>query len=336
MSNTELLSPQQHMAALVANVNTAPVRPTPNPRVGCRILSADGMLVGEGVHGTDGIKHAEVIALDQAGDLAQGGTAIVTLEPCNHQGKTGPCSQALLDAGIRQVFYAVSDTGIAAGGSELLEKNGIEVHQLHDMEAEALVEPWLHFQFTGLPYVTLKIATTLDGYIAAADGSSRWITGELAREHVHKLRARVDAIAVGTGTVITDNPALDVRLSGNWPQPQIYVLGERDLPTGLRIDGSYIQLRSHDPKEQLSEMAKAGVQHVMLEGGAKVASAFLQAGLVDQLIWFTAPKLLGEGSAAISGLGINAITEAQEWTVFKSSQFGPDHMLDLRPIRTIN
>ncbi|MEY3408256.1 MAG: hypothetical protein RL038_1317 [Actinomycetota bacterium] len=326
----------QHLDELVEVVLAAPVRPTPNPKVGCRILDANGRLVGEGVHGTDGVHHAEVIALRLAGADAVGGTAIVTLEPCNHYGKTGPCSEALIAAGIRRVFYAVTDTGVAAGGSETLEQAGIEVQQLHNIEAEALVEPWLHFQFTSLPYVTLKIATTLDGYIAAADGSSRWITGELAREYVHRMRARVDAIAVGTGTVITDDPALDVRLNGNWPQPQIFVLGERDLPSGLRIDGSYTQLRSHDPLAQLQHMATLGVQHLMLEGGAKIASAFLKAGLVDQLVWFTAPKLLGGGAAAIADLGITAITEAQEWTVFRSAQFGPDRMLDLRPIRSLS
>jgi diaminohydroxyphosphoribosylaminopyrimidine deaminase / 5-amino-6-(5-phosphoribosylamino)uracil reductase len=324
----------QHLEELVEVVTNSAVRPTPNPRVGARILDANGQLVGEGIHGMSGNDHAEVIALTQAGAKAVGGTAIVTLEPCNHTGKTGPCADALIAAGVSRVVYAVDDTGIAAGGAEHLQTSGIVCEKYFLAEADALVEPWLHFQFTGLPYVTLKIATTLDGYIAAADGSSRWITGELAREQVHKLRARVDAVAVGTGTVLADDPALDVRLVGEWPQPKIFVLGNRKLPVGLRIGENYIQIENHDPVSQLQLMAEAGVQHVLLEGGAKIASAFLAAGLVDQLIWFTAPKILGSGSSAVSDLGITAITDAQSWTVFKSMQFGPDRMLDMRPMRT--
>ncbi len=324
----------QHLEELVEVVSNSPVRTTPNPRVGARILDVNGKVVGEGIHGMDGNKHAEVIALAQAGAAARGGTAIVTLEPCNHTGKTGPCSQALIDAGVSRVVYAVDDTGVAAGGAEYLQQSGVVCEKHFLAEADALVEPWLHFQFTGMPYVTLKIATTLDGFIAAADGSSRWITGESAREHVHKLRARVDAVAVGTGTVLADDPALDVRLAGDWPQPQIFVLGKRKLPSGLRIGDGYTQIENHDPVSQLQTMATAGIQHVMLEGGAKVASAFLAAGLVDQLIWFTAPKILGSGESAVSDLGINAITDAQSWTVYKSSQFGPDRMLDMRPMRT--
>lgn len=318
---------------LVAETQHAPVNPNPNPRVGCKIFDSSGVLVGTGIHGTSGVDHAEVIALRDAGAKARGGTALVTLEPCNHTGRTGPCSQALIDAGISRVVYAVADNGVAAGGAEQLQAAGIEVMQIHNLAADALVEPWMHSQFTGLPFVTLKIAATLDGYIAAIDGSSRWITGELAREEVHRLRARVDAIAVGTGTILIDNPALDVRLVGDWPQPKIYVLGNRPLPADLRIGKNYIQISGHDPLMQLQQMADAGVQHLLLEGGAQVAAAFLQAGLVDQLIWFTAPKLLGGGSAAVGDLGITHITDAQDWTVFNKAEFGPDQMLDMRPIR---
>lgn len=323
------------MRELAANVEAAPVRPTPNPRVGCRIIASDGTFISEGIHGTDGAKHAEVIALQAAGTDAKGAHALVTLEPCSHFGKTPPCADALIDAGVRSVWFSHSDPTGAGGGAARLRSAGISVFGGVETEStRTALEPWLHFQSTGLPFVTLKLAATLDGYVAAPDGSSQWITGPAARQRVHRLRAQVDAVLVGTGTVLADDPRLDVRLEGDWPQPQVFVLGERELPAGLAISGRHTHLRHRDLGRALSELALSGVQHVLVEGGAGLAQAFLKADLVDHLLWFAAPKLLGGGLPAVSGLGLHNIDLAQQWRVLNLHQIGSDVAIDLRRIHS--
>ncbi|MEY4347717.1 MAG: bifunctional diaminohydroxyphosphoribosylaminopyrimidine [Actinomycetota bacterium] len=314
-----------HLLQLVDAVSNAPVRTAPNPRVGCRIVSATGELISQGIHGESGVDHAEVIALKKAGEKSQGATAIVTLEPCNHVGKTGPCAQALIAAGISRVVFGSSDLTVARGGADALREAGIEVvsHQ-HETVCDELIAPWKYFNSTGLPYVTLKMAATLDGYVAASDGSSRWITGEEARTFVHQLRARVDAVAVGSGTVAIDDPLLDVRLPGDWPQPQRFIIGKRDLSSEFRITGLATQLRTHDPREALTEMAQQGVMHLLLEGGPTTAAAFVRAGLVNELYWCAAPKLLGAGTASMGDLGIHTISEASMWELTRSWVAGQD------------
>jgi len=325
------LADLQHMSELIEAVLHAPVRPTPNPRVGCRIVDANGALISQGIHERAGHEHAEVMALKAAGERARGATAVVTLEPCNHFGKTPPCVDALIAAGVARVVFGAGDPNPeAAGGAEKLKDAGVEVvGYVREREADAIIEPWWFSKNHHRPFVTLKIAATMDGFVAAQDGSSRWITGEMARIAVHQLRARVDAVAVGTATAVTDDPLLDVRLEGNWPQPAHYVIGKRDLPR-LRMKDA-IQISSHDPREALEQMFTDGVRHVMVEGGATVASAFIRAGLVDQLLWFTAPKLLGAGVDAIASLGITNINDAVEWHLLNVEQYGQDVMLDLRP-----
>ncbi len=323
---------QAHMRELAHEVRYANVRPTPNPRVGCRIIDANGEFISQGIHGTAGTDHAEVIALRAAGDRARGATALVTLEPCNHWGKTGPCSEALIAAGVARVVYGSADPNPdAAGGAEKMIAAGIQV--VGDAETHLtyeLIEPWWFSTLHQRPFVTLKIASTLDGYVAAQDGSSRWITSEQARIEVHHLRARVDAVAVGTATAVADNPRLDVRLEGEWPQPQRFILGNRELPVDLKME-NWEQIRSHEPREMLAHMFDRGVRHVMVEGGASIAAAFIRAGLVDQLLWFTAPKLLGSGISAVESLGITNINDAVEWHLLSVLQLGNDVMLDLRP-----
>ena len=332
MSALEGLEPSdlEHMSQLIQDVLHAPVRPTPNPRVGCRIVDKEGVLISQGIHERSGGEHAEVIALKAAGERARGATAIVTLEPCNHFGKTPPCVDALIAAGVARVVFGSGDPNPkAAGGAEKLREAGIEVvGYVRDFEADAIIEPWWFAHNHQRPFVTLKIAATLDGFVAAHDGSSRWITGEMARIQVHQLRARVDAVAVGAATAVTDDPLLDVRLEGEWPQPMRFVLGARDLPP-LRMKDA-IQLRTHDPLEALEEMYRLGVRHVMIEGGATIAATYISAGLVDQLLWFTAPKLLGNGVNAVAELGITNINDAIECNLLKVQQFGQDVMLDLR------
>lgn len=324
----------RHMRELAALVLDAPLRTTPNPRVGCRIVSADGEVLAQGIHGEDGLHHAEVIALEQAGERAYGATAIVTLEPCAHYGKTPPCVDALIAAGVAEVIYSHSDLSAAAGGDQKLRDAGIAVQSAVALDAtEPLIESWRHFQNTGRPFVTLKLASTLDGYIAAPDGTSRWITGAAARSYVHRVRARVDAVLVGTGTVIADDPALDVRLEGDWPQPQPYVMGRRAIPETAKLHGRARHIAHHDVDRALAELAADGVQHVLIEGGAEVAAAFLRLGRVDALLWFTAPKLLGGGRRAVEGLAVPTIALAQEWTYKSQQMLGEDLLQDLRPVR---
>lgn len=324
------VSELEHMAELIDAVMRAPVRPTPNPRVGCRIVDPSGELISQGIHERAGGDHAEVIALKAAGERARGATAIVTLEPCNHFGKTPPCVDALIEAGVARVIFGSGDPNpIAAGGAEKLRDAGIHVvGYVLDFSADTIIEPWWFAKNHQRPYVTLKIAATLDGFVAAQDGSSRWITGEMARIEVHQLRARVDAVAIGSATAVTDDPLLDVRLEGDWPQPMRFVLGMRDLPP-LRMKDA-IQLRTHDPLEALQEMYQRGVRHVMIEGGATIAAAYIKAGVVNQLLWFVAPKLLGNGVDAVGNLGITNINDAIECDLLGVENFGQDTMFDLR------
>ncbi|TQJ51040.1 bifunctional diaminohydroxyphosphoribosylaminopyrimidine deaminase/5-amino-6-(5-phosphoribosylamino)uracil reductase RibD [Phycicoccus sp. SLBN-51] len=290
----------------------------PNPRVGCVVTDAAGEVVGEGWHRGAGTAHAEIDALAQAGDRARGGTAYVTLEPCNHTGRTQPCSDALYAAGLARVVHAQSDPNPrAAGGAEVLRGKGVEVTGgvLAD-EAQALNRSWTHLVTTGRPWVTWKLAATLDGRSAAADGTSQWITGEAARADVHRLRAECGAILVGTGTALVDDPQLTAR----WPDGTLYprqpirvVMGERDLPATARVldDAAPTwHLRTRDPKVVLQALADAEVHRLWLEGGPTVAAAFLSAGLVDEVVAYVAPVLLGRGRQAVTDLGITTIDAA--------------------------
>lgn len=314
----------------------------PNPRVGCLLLDADGEVVGEGYHHGAGTPHAEIEALRAAGDRARGAIAVVTLEPCNHTGRTGPCAQALLDAGVVRVVHAQSDPNpVAAGGADALRAAGVEVvgGVLAD-EAAALNEIWTFAVTHGRPFVTWKAATTLDGRVAAADGTSRWITSAAARAEVHRLRAEVDAVLVGTGTVLEDDPHLAVRLDGvvvaREHQPLRVVMGRRDIPDGARIldDAALtLQIREHDPAVVLARLAERDVQHVLLEGGPKVAAAFVRAGLVDAVRWYVAPALLGAGAQALGSAGINSIADALRLTVTEVVRVGDDVRIDARVVR---
>jgi diaminohydroxyphosphoribosylaminopyrimidine deaminase/5-amino-6-(5-phosphoribosylamino)uracil reductase len=289
-----------------------------NPRVGAVIVAPDGTVVGEGWHRGAGTPHAEPDALTQAGDRAAGATAYVTLEPCNHTGRTQPCADALYAAGLRRVVYAQTDPNpAAAGGAQWLRERGVEAEGgLLADEAQALNRTWTHRQVTGRPWVTWKLATTLDGRSAAADGTSRWITGEPARADVHLQRSRCGAILVGTGTALTDDPQLTARRPDGSlydHQPVRVVMGERDLPPDARVlDDAALtwHVRTRDPKEVLAALAGAEIHHVWLEGGPTVAAAFMAAGLVDEVVAYVAPVLLGRGRQTVADLGITTIEHA--------------------------
>jgi len=313
----------------------------PNPRVGCVLLDTDGAIVADGHHRGIGTAHAEVDALRQAGDAARGGTAVVTLEPCNHTGRTGPCADALVAAGVARVVFAQTDPNpVAAGGAAALRAAGVEVEGgLLADEAEALNVAWTFAVTHGRPFVTWKAAATLDGRIAAADGTSRWITSELARAEVHELRAEVDAVVVGTGTVLADDPHLAVRRDGEvvaGRQPLRVVVGLRDIPARARVlddAAESLHIRTHDPREVLSELARREVRHVLLEGGPTLAAAFVRAGVVDAVRWYAAPALLGAGANALADAGMSTIAEALRLAVTGVALVGADVRIDARVIR---
>jgi diaminohydroxyphosphoribosylaminopyrimidine deaminase/5-amino-6-(5-phosphoribosylamino)uracil reductase len=304
---------------------------SPNPIVGCVIVGSDGAVVGEGYHARAGEPHAEVIALRDAGGRASGATAFVTLEPCRHTGRTPPCTQALIDAGVARVVFAVADPDPVAGhGGEELRAAGVAVEEgLLGDEAARSNAAWLHHARTGRPFVTWKYAATLDGRVAAADGTSRWITGEAARHDVHLLRSRSDAIVVGTGTVLADDPRLDVRLPGiaNPNRPLRVVVGRRPVPpTAKVLDGAAptVVLAEHDPKSVLADLSDRGVVSVLLEGGPTLAAAFVAAGLVDRVVAYLAPALLGSGPAALGDAGIETLQSALRLHVGAVDLIGDD------------
>lgn len=304
----------------------------PNPRVGCVLLGPGGIVLSEGRHRGAGTPHAEVDALSRAGAGARGATAVVTLEPCNHTGRTGPCARALLDAGIGRVVYAMADPNpVAAGGARTLAEAGVEViGGVLGAQARQLNRAWLFGLAHDRPLVTWKFAASLDGRSAAADGTSQWITGPAARRDVHRLRAQCDAVLVGTGTVLADDPRLTVRGPDDHPaphQPRRVVMGERGVPGTARVlDASApsLVLRTRDPAAALAELFDLGCRHVFLEGGPTLAAAFVRAGLVDEIVAYVAPVLLGTGASAVADLGIATIADALRPEVVDITVLGGD------------
>jgi diaminohydroxyphosphoribosylaminopyrimidine deaminase/5-amino-6-(5-phosphoribosylamino)uracil reductase len=260
----------------------------PNPVVGA-VVVADGQVVGEGWHERKGGPHAEVVALEAAGARARGATLYVTMEPCAHHGATPPCTEAVLAAGVSKVVAGSLDPNPEArGGLELLRERGIEVELEETFHARAQNEAWRTWIARKRPFVTLKLAATLDGRVTVP--GRRWVTGEESRRLVHKLRAAVDAVAVGTGTVRADDPQLTARDVDAARQPRRLVFGTSSLP-----DGSELELRPGRLEDELAALAAEGVQSLLLEGGPTVATAFLERGLVDKLLLFVAPELAGDG-----------------------------------------
>ena len=290
----------------------------PNPRVGCVLLAPDGTTIAEGFHRGAGTAHAEAAALAEASDEARGSTAVVTLEPCNHTGRTDPCSEALVVAGVGRVVFAQTDANpVAVGGAERLRAAGLEVEGgLLVDESQAINKAWTFAIQHRRPFVTWKFATTLDGRSAAADGTSRWVSSRAARLDTHRLRALCDTMLVGTHTVEVDDPELTVRDEVDEPvavQPLRAVMGLRALPTDRRIfndRAETVHLRTRVPEEALETLYALDRQHVFLEGGPTLARAFLRTGLVDEVVAYVAPMLLGSGTSAVADLGITTITDA--------------------------
>jgi diaminohydroxyphosphoribosylaminopyrimidine deaminase / 5-amino-6-(5-phosphoribosylamino)uracil reductase len=317
---------------------------SPNPAVGAVVLAADGTPVGEGATTPPGGPHAEVRALAQAGERARGGTAVVTLEPCAHTGRTGPCADALVAAGVARVIYAVADINPdAAGGADRLRDAGVEVVAGVEEHAAAsgALRPWLHAVRSGRPFVTWKFAATLDGRSAAADYTARWISSAASRADAHRLRAVVDAIMVGSGTVLADDPHLTVREGDELAeqQPLRVVLDRRH-----RLQGPYghgarvlddaaetVVLDTAAPQFALKALHDRGVRHVLLEGGPTIAGAFLEARCVDEVVAYIAPMLLGTGPPALADAGIGTLADAATLDVESVSRLGGDLKLVARP-----
>lgn len=335
---------------------------SPNPVVGCVVLDAAGQVAGEGWHQRAGGPHAEIHALAAAGDAARGGTALVTLEPCDHTGRTGPCAQALVAAGIARVVYAVADPNPqAAGGATTLAAAGVEVEGgLLAEEATAVNAAWLTSVRRGRPHVRWKYAATLDGRIAAADGTSRWITSAASRADVHRLRARSDAVLVGSGTARADDPHLAVRGVPVVPgaRPPLRVVADTEatavVPGARVLDGAAPTLvavaadvpadraarlaahaevvrlpraadgRGLDIAALLAALHERQVRSVLLEGGPTLAGAFAAAGAIDEVTGYLAPALLGGGPQALADAGITTIADVLRLRVTDVTRIGPD------------
>lgn len=317
---------------------------SPNPVVGCVLLDAAGEIVGQGFHAYAGGPHAEIVALAQAGERARGGTAVVTLEPCDHTGRTGPCAGALIAAGVARVVIAVADPDpVAAGGAETLRDAGIEVTSgVRADEAEAGNIAWLTAVRRGRPYLIWKYAATLDGRSAAADGTSMWITSEEARIDVHALRGTTDAVIAGVGTVLADDPRLTARnlRDGSLAirQPlRVVVDSSGRTPGGARVRDAAARTWVATAAEVgagpdgrvdlhglLAELHRRGIRSALLEGGPTLAGGFLAAGLVDKIIGYLAPRLLGAGPTALADAGVRTLSEVIDLEFADIERVGPD------------
>lgn len=325
------ISPEQAMARAVELARQG--FPAPNPRVGC-VLVTEGAIVGEGYHDHAGGPHAEAAALQAAGERSRGAHAFVTLEPCNHHGRTPPCSQALISAGVAAVTYAVADPNpTASGGADTLRRAGILVNSgLLAEEAAEVNSLWLQSVARKRPRLVLKAAMTLDGKIARSNGESKWITGEAAREDVHRLRAELGGVMVGRGTVECDDPLLTARIPGVVNQPVRIVLDTHGKLNRVwkvfNFDAPTVHLtKSQSLERHLEDLySDHGVIGVLLEGGAESHRRALESGLVDEIILYVAPAVFGDGLSWNGGQA----HDLNEFDLVDTQVFGPDVRLRYR------
>ena len=298
-----------------------------NPIVGAVIIDSEGQLISEGFHA--GGDHAEVVAIKAAQKIPAGSTIVVTLEPCNHTGKTGPCVDAIIEAGISRVVYAVTDPNpIAAGGSDRLRAAGIEVISgVLETAARFFNRAWLSVIGKKRPLFIWKIAATLDGKTSATDGTSKWITSEASREFVSLLRRNSDAILVGTGTILADNPALIPHDDADIKNPLRVVMGTRDIPTVSQVlddRANLLFVKSRDFQVLITDLLERGIKQVFVESGSELGTAMLKAGLIDEIMLFQAPTLLGTGKSFIGDLGIQTLSERIDLSILAHRQIGSD------------
>ena len=339
-------------------------RTRPNPAVGA-VVVADQQIVGEGFHPAAGEPHAEVFALQAAAGRTVGADLYVTLEPCSHQGRTGPCTEAIIAAGITRVFVGTQDPNpqVAGSGIHRLQQAGIQVAVgLCEKDCRRLIAPFAKHISTGLPFVILKSAVTLDGQTATSTGDSQWISNTQSREEVHRLRNRVDAIMVGVGTVLNDDPKLTTRLPGGRDALRIVVDSQLRTPSQaalLHLDSAAETLIAHlatapedrrsrlaasravlletaakdgrvDLHDLLTQLGSRGVQSILLEGGAQLNAAFLKAGLIDRMMVFVAPKVIGGngGYGIFAGQGVLCLADALQLQDIRINRFGDDVLIE--------
>jgi diaminohydroxyphosphoribosylaminopyrimidine deaminase/5-amino-6-(5-phosphoribosylamino)uracil reductase len=340
-------------------------RTSPNPAVGC-IIVKDGVIIGEGWHRKAGTPHAEVHALNMAGDVARGATVYVTLEPCCHTGTTPPCSTALIKAGVKLVVAGMRDPNprVSGGGLAALEQAGIEtVCGVLEDDCRAINRPFIKHITTGLPYVTYKCAMTLDGKIASATGESRWISGEESRKYVHRMRAHSDAVMVGVDTILADNPQLTVRHVRGLNPVRVIVDSTLRTPTSVdilsvalakntiiacteedqTIHRRYLQSGASvlvckaldgrvDLHDLLIKLGKTGIQSILLEGGSRLAGDALTRGLIDDCVFFFAPKVIGsDGFSPFAITGITDMSQSIPFTNLNVRRIGADIVVTARP-----
>ena len=338
---------------------------SPNPKVGAVIVN-NGQIVGEGYHAVAGGPHAEVEAINMAGSKAKNATLYVTLEPCCHFGKTPPCTNAIIKAGISEVYAAMADPDqkVAGKGFKVLENAGVKVHYpLYQAESSAINEAYIKHRKTGMPLVILKSAMTLDGKIATASGDSKWITNQKSRLYAHKIRSEVDAVLIGCGTLRADNPRLSSRINNKeyfpirivvsssgclindyciFDQPGNCIIAvPEDTDTAmlmklnkpnvriLKVEGSFGKI---DFKSLMRILAKEGILSVLIEGGSQIAACALEARVVDKIIFFYAPKIIGgiDSISAIGGVGADLVSNAVNVIDAKIRRFGTDFAVEGR------
>lgn len=311
-------------ALALAQSSDAPVGP--NPRVGAVIIDNSGRVVGSGYHRGAGTPHAEVVAIEQAGPAAKGATIVVTLEPCDHVGRTGPCTQAIINAGISKVVFAMSDPNPVSGhGMQRLRSAGIEVMgDVAPAQATALNLEWITAVSRGRPWVTVKLAMSKDNIVSPPAGG--WFTSEEARRDVHVLRSRHQAVIVSTGTVLADDPSLTVREIAVNEQPLRVVVGQRDIPAAARVrddSAALLTLKMHDPYAVLSALWDRGINRVMVESGPTMGRAWLAADVVDEVVLYLAPAVFSHGPVGfVEG-------DLADFVLSQSAQVGPDVRLRL-------
>ena len=326
----QILSAEAAMARAIELARLGLGKTFPNPIVGAVITTATGEIISEGFH--QGADHAEVVAINAAKEIPAGSIIYVTLEPCNHQGKTPPCTEAIVTAGISKVVYAVSDPNpIAAGGADKLSAAGIEVVAgIAADEAAFANRAWLTKVAKDRPRITWKIASTMDGKVTASDGSSKWITGEPARADVAIMRSQADAIVTSTATVIADNPGLTAKGLGK--NPVRIVMGVSELSKDLQIlgnDAETLLIKSQDFRELINVSKDRGFNSLMIESGPTFGTALLKEELIDEIVLFQAPTLLGTGTPAIGDLGITNISGRLDFEITDVEVIGADLKITL-------
>ncbi|HEY5103748.1 MAG TPA: bifunctional diaminohydroxyphosphoribosylaminopyrimidine deaminase/5-amino-6-(5-phosphoribosylamino)uracil reductase RibD [Acidimicrobiales bacterium] len=323
-------SPSELMGVAMAEGEKARYHAPPNPWVGALIVNDRGVIVGEGHTQAPGESHAEIQALRRAGENARGATMIVTLEPCSHVGRTGPCAEVIIEAGIAKVIIGMIDPDprVCGKGIELLKASGVDVEVgIEEENVRAQLAPYIWHRVTARPYVVAKIASTLDGVVAMADGTSQWITGIDARRDAHVLRAQSQAILVGAGTVRSDDPVLTARLDDIVLEPLRVVLGRAPQNAKMR---PCLEL-SGDLGLVLDELGHHDVLQVLIEGGPTTTSAFLEAGLVNHVVWYQAAAFAGGGGtlAALKGLSTPTMEALRRGRIVDVRRLGDDVRIDV-------